>query len=68
MCNAVIHFWVLKKKGRLIDGDGSEEAPEGGERWRAHEKCCDSDASSMQRVAGIKKKSNLFWCTLDISL
>lgn len=64
MCNAVIHFRVLKKKGRLIDGDGSEGAPEGGERWRAHGKCCDSDTSSMQRVAGIKKKatySDVHW-------
>lgn len=63
MCNAVIHFRVLKKKGRLIDGDGSEGAPEGGERWRAHGKCCDSDTSSMQRVAGIKKKQLILMYT-----
>ena len=38
---------------------GAKGPSKGGERWRAHGKCWDSDASSMQRVAGILKKKQL---------
>ena len=67
MCNAVsTSKWQVQKNWENSprrQGAGWEGPKEAASE--IHRKCCDSDASSMQRVAGIK--SNFLWCTLDIS-
>lgn len=61
MCNAVsTSKWQVQNKGITHRGDGSrargpKEAP-----LERYKKCCDSDVSSMQRVAGITH-SEVHW-------